>query len=152
MKKLETLVATTMENPDLIKPEKFRSALETRRNIQKEASIEFINHNKGQLATVEGWLTTLSEQCERRELEALGVPICDAVVYPRCPLIFGDDINEHDKQLAIFLKSHYIPVRSVGNVATCDESVAFVYLLDSDNAFTVELVKNLDNSLNNLAL
>jgi len=31
--KLEALIATTMEKPELIKPEKFKSALETRRDI-----------------------------------------------------------------------------------------------------------------------
>jgi hypothetical protein len=100
---------------------------------------------------VEGWLTTLSQQCERSELKALGAPICDAIVYPRCPLIFGDDIKVHDEKLAVHLKSHLIPVRSVGNVSTNDITIAFVYLLDSDNKFTTELIDNLDQSLEELA-
>jgi hypothetical protein len=70
----------------------------------------------------------------------LGLPICDAIVYPRCFLIFGTNIKEHDSQLAIFLKSHNIPVKSVGNVATKDKAVAFIYLTDSDNTFTAELI------------
>ena len=48
----------------------------------------------------------------------LGGPICDAIIYPRCQLIFGEDIKEHDKKLEIFLKSHYIPVRAICNVAS----------------------------------
>lgn len=44
-----------------------------------------------------------------------------------------------------------MPIRSVGSVATNDKSIAFVYLLDSDNAFTPELVANLDRSLEDLA-
>jgi len=88
------------------------------------------------LGKIERWLQILVEQCPKSELKALGGPICDGIIYPRCPLIFGENIKEHDTKLAIFLKSHYIPVRSVGNAATNDRKVAFVYLLDSDNQFT----------------
>ncbi len=44
---------------------------------------------------VEKWLSDLSLQCEKSEkseLKVLGAPFCDAIVYPRCPLIFGSDI------------------------------------------------------------
>ena len=82
----------------------------------------------------------------------LGHPICDGIVYPRCPLIFGDDIREHDLKLAVHLKSHCIPVRSVGNVSTNDKSLVFVYLLDSDNEFTAELIANIERSLEELAM
>ena len=57
----------------------------------------------------------------------------------------------HDEKLAVHLKSHLIPVRSVGDVSTNDKTVAFVYLLDSDNKFTTELIENLDRSLEELA-
>lgn len=53
--------------------------------------------------------------------------------------------------MAVHLKSHCIPVRSVGNISTNDKNVAFVYLLDSDNEFTAELIANLDKSLDELA-
>ena len=93
----------------------------------------------------------LAEQCQKSELKTLGGPICDGIIYPRCLLLFGENIKEHDAKLAIFLKSHYIPVRSVGNTATNDSKVAFVYLLDSDNQFTKHLVQNLDNSLEDIS-
>ena len=32
-----------MEKPDLIQPEKFKSALETKRDIQREDSMDFMN-------------------------------------------------------------------------------------------------------------
>ena len=38
----------------------------------------------------------------------------------------------------------------MGNVATNDKAVAFVYLLDSDNIFTPELVSNLNRSLEDI--
>ena len=147
MKNLEALIAKTMENPGVIKPEKFKSMLETKRDIQREDSLAFISANKLQLGKVERWLQILAKECPKIELKALGGPICDGIIYPRCPLIFGENIKEHDAKLAIFLKSHYIPVRSVGNAATNDRKVAFVYLLDSDNQFTRQLIENLDNSL-----
>ena len=46
MKNLEALIAKTMENPELIKPEKSKSILEIKRDIQREDSLEFISANK----------------------------------------------------------------------------------------------------------
>ena len=51
----------------------------------------------------------------------------------------------------LFLKSHRIAVRTVGNTAKSDPTVAFVYLLDSDNEYTVELMLKLQQSLDDLA-
>ena len=42
--------------------------------------------------TVEKWLSYLSLKCEKGSLKALGAALCDAIVYPRCPLVFGSDI------------------------------------------------------------
>jgi len=46
MKMLESAIAKTIENPHLIKPEKFKSALETRRDLQREKSLAFVSANK----------------------------------------------------------------------------------------------------------
>ena len=46
MKNLNAVIAKTMENPGLIKPEKFKSMLETKRDIQREDSLAFIRANK----------------------------------------------------------------------------------------------------------
>ena len=51
----------------------------------------------------------------------------------------------------MFLKSHDIAVRTVGNTADSDPTVAFVYLLDSDNQYTVGLMQKLQRSLDDLA-
>lgn len=69
---------------------------------------------------VESWLATLSQKCDMNDLKPVGASICDAIVYPRCPLLFGYDINKHDHKLMIFLKSHGIAVRSVGNTVKSD--------------------------------
>ena len=39
LKKLEALVGTTMEKPELIESEKFKSALDTKRDVQRDDSI-----------------------------------------------------------------------------------------------------------------
>jgi len=51
----------------------------------------------------------------------------------------------------LFLKSHEISVRTVGNIAKSDPTVAFVYLFDSDNEYTAELMQKLQQSLDDLA-
>jgi hypothetical protein len=102
------------------------------------------------LAEIEGWLLLLSQQCKKTELKALDDPICDAIIYPRCPLIFGEDTKEHDGKLKIFLIDHSIPVRLVTNVATNNETDAFVYLMDSENKFSPELINKLNESLKDL--
>ena len=90
--------------------------------------------------TIEGWLQVLSQLSDKFELIMLGLAICDAIIYPRCFQLFGTNIKEHDNQLQIFLKSHRIPVRAIGNISTDEKGVAFVYLADSDNLFTAELI------------
>ena len=50
----------------------------------------------------------------------------------------------------MFLKSHDIAVRTVGNTSDSDPTVAFVYLLDSDNEYTAELMQKLQNSLDDI--
>jgi hypothetical protein len=77
--------------------------------------------------------------------------ICDAVLYPRCPLIFGDEIKVHDERLKIFLVDHNIPIRVVVSKANRDTTVAFVYLTDEGNIFSSKLVENMNNSLIALA-
>lgn len=102
------------------------------------------------MAEVEGWLLLLSQQSKKAELKALDDPICDAIIYPRCSLIFGEDTKEHDRKLKVFLIDHGIPVRLVTNVATNNKATAFIYLMDSDNKFSPELVDKLGESLEDL--
>lgn len=105
---------------------------------------------KDHLATVEKWHETFAE-CEQSALKQLGEPICDAILYPRCPLVFGDSIKEHDIKLKVFLTDHGIPVRVVVYKANKDKDVAFVYLTDAGNVFNPDLISNLNNSLAELA-
>lgn len=52
-------------------------------------------------------------------------------------------MQKHDHELMLFLKSHGIAVRTIGNTVKSDPIVAFVYLLDSDNEYTAELMLKL---------
>ena len=54
-----------MDKPELIKPDKFKSALETRWDIQREDSLQYAYEHKNDLANVEGWLTSLSAEAEK---------------------------------------------------------------------------------------
>ena len=40
----------------------------------------------------------------------VGVPICDAILLPYCPLEFGVNQAEHNNNMKIFLIGHHIPV------------------------------------------
>ena len=61
--------------------------------------------------TIEEWLLKFKNcQTEAFELTKLGNPICDAIVLPVCPLVFGENRKEHDSNLKAFLLSHKIPV------------------------------------------
>jgi hypothetical protein len=143
LRKFEALVEATMKNPEIIKPEKRKPLLETKRDVQRQESLKFIKANKDKLASVEKWLAGLTQGNARQELKQLGDPICDAIVYPRCPKLFGEDITEHDSKLMLFLKSHSISVRSVSNTSNSDPTTAFVYLHDSDNKYTSLLIEKL---------
>ena len=68
LKKLEALIETTMKKPELIEPEKFKSELETSRDIQQQENIEVVKKYKDHLATVEKWHETLAE-CEKSTLK-----------------------------------------------------------------------------------
>ena len=64
--------------------------------------------------TIEGWLLKLKDyQTEAFELTRLGVPICDAIILPLCPLVFGEDKKQHYSNMKTFLLSHKIPVKNI---------------------------------------
>jgi hypothetical protein len=54
-------------------------------------------------------------------------------------------------KLKVFLADHGIPVRVVVHKANKDKDVAFVYLTDAGNVFSLNLILNLNNSLADLA-
>ena len=49
------------------------------------------------------------------------------------------------------MKSHDISVRTISSTSNSDPTVAFVYLLDSDNEYTAKLIYNLQKSLDDIA-
>ena len=65
----------------------------------------------------------------------MGVPICDAIVLPKCPLLFP---TEPFKGMKAFFKRMGIPVKDVYQAANPD--CVFIQLKDSRNAFTRKLI------------
>ena len=52
------------------------------------------------LMTIEKWLLKLSTyQAKGFEMTRVGVPICDAIILPFCPLIFGVNLGEHNRNM-----------------------------------------------------
>ena len=53
---------------------------------------ELFKANKGNLLVVENWLESLAFRFKRDSpYTKVGPPICDAIILPSCPLIFGED-------------------------------------------------------------
>jgi transcriptional regulator NrdR family protein len=47
LRKLEEIIARVIKRPELIQPEKFKTALETRRDIQRDEILSYINEHSG---------------------------------------------------------------------------------------------------------
>ena len=90
------------------------------------------------LMTVEKWLLELRlYQTEEFELTRVGPPICDAIVLPFCPLVFGVNQAEHNANMKIFLVSHKIPVKQINPSQRKKDKCVLVQLTDSMNQFTI---------------
>ena len=48
------------------------------------------SEHKSKLVTTEDWLRSLEYCKSNSEFIKVGVPICDAIVLPRCPLLFKE--------------------------------------------------------------
>lgn len=65
--------------------------------------------NKACLAKVEKWLLELKEKFSSAgKLTKIGAPICDAIILPRCTLLFGES-KKHNSNMEAFLKE-FLPV------------------------------------------
>ena len=81
--------------------------------------------------------------------EKIGEPICDAIVFPKCPLLF-DSENEPYKQMQLFFTKMGLPVSFVYQAAKSD--CVFIQLEDARNAFTDDLMMNLRKAVSVLTL
>lgn len=101
--------------------------------------------NKDKLVTTEDWLRSLSYCKTDDEFMKVGAPICDAIVLPKCPLLFTKEpFNEMKKFLieeGLHVKLVYQGVR---------KDTVFVQLSESRNAFTLELVNKLKSIVKKL--
>jgi hypothetical protein len=112
--------------------------LERARQIELIAKA-FVEY-KDKLVTTEDWLNSLSCYKSNEEFTKVGVPICDAIVLPRCPLLFT---NEPFKEMKKFLIEEGLHVKLVYKGVR--KGTVFVQLSESRNAFTLDLTVKLKN-------
>ena len=55
---------------------------------QIEAVVKCFEEHKTKIVTTEGWLNSLTYYKSDTRFEKVGVPICDAIIFPKCPLLF----------------------------------------------------------------
>ena len=104
---------TYLDEPKLeMQPKKPESTLNINRKAQRKVSKALFKEHKKMLMTIEKWLLKLrSYQTEGFELTRVGPPICDAIILPFCPLVFGVNQAQHNANMKIFLVGHKIPVK-----------------------------------------
>jgi hypothetical protein len=97
-----------------------------------------------ELPTTEEWLASLAYRKTDDEFKKIGDPICDGIIFPKCPLLF--DINDEPyKHMYIFFTHMGLPVKHVGHSVRVDH--VFIQLDDARNMFTSDLMKNLHKAV-----
>jgi hypothetical protein len=79
----------------------------------------------------------------------VGDPICDGIIFPKCPLIF-DVKKKPYQQMEIFFADMGLPVSYVGQAVRSD--CVFIQLNDARNAFTAQLIECLRLAVSVLTL
>jgi hypothetical protein len=104
--------------------------------------VDAFNEHKDKLVNTEDWLHSLAYCKSTDEFQKVGRPICDAIVLPKCPLLFPETPF---KSMETFLIQHGIHVKSVYQAVKKD--CIFVALSESRNEFTPELVAKLKSAI-----
>ena len=136
LEEIEAEIAMTyMKEPNLqMLPKKAKSALEVNRHSQRKSAHALFKEHKEMLMTVEKWLLKLQQyQTPGFEMTRVGVPICDAIILPYCPLEFGVNQAEHNSNMKIFLIGHHIPVLYINPSQRKKDKCVLVQLTDSKN-------------------
>jgi hypothetical protein len=76
------------------------------------------------------------------------LPICDAIILPLCPLVFGEE-NHHTNMQAHFVEFN-VPVGVVANAKK--KGFALLCLDDAKNHFTNDLMRNLKAAIEALGM
>jgi hypothetical protein len=92
---------------------------ELKKSRQIDAAVSAFKLNRKKLATTEEWLASLAYCKTDDNFEKIGDPICDAIIFPKCPLIF-DETKKPYKQMEIFFTDMGIPVSLVCQAAKKD--------------------------------
>ena len=116
---------------------------------QIDAAVKIFKSLYKKLPTTEEWLVSLAYCKTNDEFKRIGDPICDGIIFPKCPLLF-DKKKEPYKQMEIFFTRMGLPVKHVGHSVKAD--YVFIQLDDARNMFTSALMKSLRNTVSVLTL
>jgi hypothetical protein len=99
-----------------------------------------LKKNREKLPITEAWLASLAYCKTNDNFQKVGDAICDAIVLPKCPLLFKEKLIPSSKETPFkkmqdFLIQMGLPVSLVCQAV--DKDCVFVQLEDARNSFTV---------------
>ena len=97
----------------------------------------YFKYSQGDLLIVEDWLQSLARFKSHVPFEKVNGAICDAIIIPECPAVFGEGEGRFAK-IESLLASSKVPYAHVG--VGLREGQIFIGLLDARNDFNTELV------------
>lgn len=116
---------------------------------QVDIAVNAFKLHYDKIASTEEWLTSLAYCKTNDDFEKIGDPICDAIIFPKCPLLF-DFNNKPYKQMEIFFTDMGLPVSLVCQSVKSD--YVMIQLEDARNMFTADLMRNLRKAVSVLTL
>jgi len=107
---------------------------------QLDIGVAALKENRDKLHTTEAWLASLAYCKTNENFQKVGDAICDAIVLPKCPLLFKEKLVPSGKETPFremqdFLIQMGLPVNLVCQAV--DKDCVFVQLEDARNSFTV---------------
>jgi len=107
---------------------------------QLDTGVSALKENRDKLPTTEAWLASLAYCKTNDNFEKVGDAICDAIVLPKCPLLFKEKLVPSSKETPFkkmqdFLVQIGLPVSLVCQAV--DKDCVFIQLEDARNSFTV---------------
>lgn len=122
---------------------------ELRKGRQVDVAVDAFKLYKEKIATTEEWLASLAYCKTEDEFAKIGDPICDAIIFPKCPIIFNAAKKPY-KKMEIFFTDMGLPVSLICQAAKKD--CVLIQLEDARNLFTADLVKNIRKAVSVLTL
>ena len=122
---------------------------------QLDTGVSALKQNRDKLPTTEAWLESLGYCKTNDKFEKVGDAICDAIVLPKCPLLFKEKVVPSSKETPFkkmqdFLVQMGLPVSLVCQAV--DKDCVFVQIEDARNNFTAELLGNIRSAIAHLVI